>query len=168
MFVAVEAIAGVEHVEGRAFYGLRRQATDLAPEFASDARVLNRLSGHLDSATRERVYQEKENQRVRARGEGPQAQAQFLPSRTGRTWTTPREPIPKPIPPGKDERKPRQRKRCRGFTWQGAPGEIRTPGLLIRSQTLYPAELRAHVLPISLRALREKCTGKESNLQPWD
>jgi hypothetical protein len=26
----------------------------------------------------------------------------------------------------------------------GAPGEIRTPGLLVRSQTLYPAELRAH------------------------
>jgi hypothetical protein len=26
------------------------------------------------------------------------------------------------------------------------PGEIRTPDLLIRSQTLYPAELRAHVL----------------------
>jgi integrase len=67
MFVAVEAIAGVEHVDGRAFYGLRRQATDLAPEFASDARVLNRLSGHLDSATRERVYQEKENRRARAR-----------------------------------------------------------------------------------------------------
>ena len=27
----------------------------------------------------------------------------------------------------------------------GAPEEIRTPGLLIRSQTLYPAELRAHL-----------------------
>ncbi len=27
----------------------------------------------------------------------------------------------------------------------GAPGEIRTPGLLIRSQMLYPAELRARV-----------------------
>jgi len=67
MFVAVEAIAEVEHVVGRAFYGLRRQATDLAPEFASDARVLNSLSGHLDSATRERVYQEKENERARAR-----------------------------------------------------------------------------------------------------
>jgi hypothetical protein len=26
----------------------------------------------------------------------------------------------------------------------GAPGEIRTPDLLIRSQSLYPAELRAH------------------------
>ena len=29
-------------------------------------------------------------------------------------------------------------------TYYGAPGEIRTPGLLVRSQTLYPAELRAH------------------------
>ena len=26
----------------------------------------------------------------------------------------------------------------------GAPGKIRTPNLLIRSQTLYPVELRAH------------------------
>jgi integrase len=79
MFVAVEAIAEVEHVEGRAFYGLRRQATDLAPEFASDARVLNRLSGHLDSATRERVYQEKENRRARARAaETRQRMRQYL------------------------------------------------------------------------------------------
>ena len=30
------------------------------------------------------------------------------------------------------------------FIFNGAPGEIRTPGLLIRSQSLYPAELRAH------------------------
>ncbi|HEX8241887.1 MAG TPA: hypothetical protein VF541_00270 [Longimicrobium sp.] len=79
MFVAVEAIAGVEHVQGRAFYGLRRQATDLAPGFATDARVLNRLSGHLDSATRERVYQEKENQRVRARAaKARRSMRQFL------------------------------------------------------------------------------------------
>ncbi len=28
----------------------------------------------------------------------------------------------------------------------GALGGIRTPGILIRSQTLYPAELRAHVI----------------------
>ena len=26
----------------------------------------------------------------------------------------------------------------------GAPGEIRTPDLVVRSHTLYPAELRAH------------------------
>jgi hypothetical protein len=31
------------------------------------------------------------------------------------------------------------------MTYYGAPGEIRTPGLLVRSQTLYPAELRAHI-----------------------
>ena len=27
----------------------------------------------------------------------------------------------------------------------GAPGEIRTPDLLVRSQALYPTELRAHL-----------------------
>ncbi len=32
-----------------------------------------------------------------------------------------------------------------GLRNHGAPGEIRTPDLLIRSQTLYPAEPRAHV-----------------------
>jgi integrase len=67
MFRDLEAIARVEHQEGRAFYGLRRQATDLAPDFASDARVLNRLSGHTHSATREQIYQDKGNERVRAR-----------------------------------------------------------------------------------------------------
>ncbi|HWK88779.1 MAG TPA: hypothetical protein VNP72_02250 [Longimicrobium sp.] len=46
----LEADAGVEQQQGRSFYGLRRQATDLAPEFEQDARVLNRLTGHLDSA----------------------------------------------------------------------------------------------------------------------
>ena len=30
--------------------------------------------------------------------------------------------------------------------FDGAPGEIRTPDLLIRSQSLYPAELRAHTI----------------------
>src|ERR1700676_4441839 len=30
----------------------------------------------------------------------------------------------------------------------GAPGGIRTPDLLVRSQTLYPAELRAHSFKI--------------------
>jgi len=67
MFRALEAAAGVEHQPGRSFDGLRRQATDLAPEFAQDARVLNRLTGHLDSSTRERVYQDPQNELVRAR-----------------------------------------------------------------------------------------------------
>jgi integrase len=67
LFEDLERIAGVEHQRGRSFYGLRRQATDLAPEFEQDARVLNSISGHADSATREQVYQDKENERVRAR-----------------------------------------------------------------------------------------------------
>ena len=67
MFKDLEAIAGVPHRKGRALYGLRRQATDLAPEFADDARVLNSISGHADSATRERIYQQRENERVRAK-----------------------------------------------------------------------------------------------------
>ena len=34
--------------------------------------------------------------------------------------------------------------RKEGLLVFGAPGEIRTPDLLVRSQTLYPTELRAH------------------------
>ena len=67
LFKALEAIAGIPHKPGRALYGLRRQATDLAPEFAQDAQVLNRISGHADSATRERIYQDPNNERVRAK-----------------------------------------------------------------------------------------------------
>jgi hypothetical protein len=37
-----------------------------------------------------------------------------------------------------------------GLCNSGAPGGTRTPGLLVRSQSLYPAELRAHrVIAIS-------------------
>jgi hypothetical protein len=42
-FAELEAIVGVEHRKGQAFYGLRRQTTNLAPEFAQDAQVLNRI-----------------------------------------------------------------------------------------------------------------------------
>ena len=31
------------------------------------------------------------------------------------------------------------------WLFYGTPGEIRTPDPLVRSQVLYPAELRAHV-----------------------
>ena len=37
------------------------------------------------------------------------------------------------------------------FDLDGAPGEIRTPDLLIRSQSLYPAELRA---PLEISSLQ--------------
>ena len=67
MFAELEEVAGVEHRPGRALYGLRRQAADLAPKFDQDSRVLNRLSGHLDSATREQIYQDQHDDPVRAR-----------------------------------------------------------------------------------------------------
>ena len=40
----------------------------------------------------------------------------------------------------------------------GAPGEIRTPGLLVRSQTLYPAELRAHCVFSGLLRVARRST----------
>lgn len=69
MFRTLEQAAGVEHRPSRAFYGLRRQATDLAPEFQGDARVLNRLSGHRSSQMREQC-QDPENERLWARAAG--------------------------------------------------------------------------------------------------
>src|ERR1700683_608746 len=44
----------------------------------------------------------------------------------------------------------------------GAPGEIRTPDLLIRSQSLYPAELRAH-----MRGLQDEAAWTYSDYQGW-
>ena len=37
----------------------------------------------------------------------------------------------------------------------GAPGGIRTPDLLVRSQTLYPTEPRARILAADLTAYRK-------------
>ena len=40
----------------------------------------------------------------------------------------------------------------------GAPGEIRTPDRLVRSQVLYPAELRAHCLILRRQSLLSDCS----------
>ena len=48
----------------------------------------------------------------------------------------------------------------------GAPGEIRTPDQLVRSQLLYPAELRAHsVVQYLTRNRLDNRTG--ANLTEW-
>jgi hypothetical protein len=57
-FHALEATAGVQSEVGRGWYGIRRTTTDLAPEFTSDDRVLDRLGGH-GRETREGVYQDR-------------------------------------------------------------------------------------------------------------
>ena len=42
----------------------------------------------------------------------------------------------------------------------GGPGGIRTPDLLVRSQTLYPAELRSHIIAVfNSKAIITKMNG---------
>ncbi len=45
---------------------------------------------------------------------------------------------------------------CLGGEGDGAPGEIRTPDLMLRRHSLYPAELRAPVSSISYFGLQER------------
>jgi hypothetical protein len=58
MFNVLEQVAGVEHVPHRGWYGLRRVATDLAQDHSKDERVLNAITGHSESRTRETIYQQ--------------------------------------------------------------------------------------------------------------
>ena len=70
LFKDLEAIAGVPHLQGRALYGLRRQATDLALEFADDARVLDSIK----DAKRARAKDRQGGERA-GTGEGGKARA---------------------------------------------------------------------------------------------
>jgi hypothetical protein len=49
----------------------------------------------------------------------------------------------------------------------GVPGGIRTPDLLIRSQTLYPAELRAHIGYIIVDHLSFYVNPQKNSLYRW-
>jgi hypothetical protein len=66
LFKALERIAKVDHIDGRGWYGLRRQAADLAETATSDDRVKDRLGGWQDSATRKSIYQDRETDALRA------------------------------------------------------------------------------------------------------
>lgn len=61
-FHALERTAGITPVPGRGFYGLRRVAADLAPDYSGDGRVLDRVGGH-GRETREGIYQDREDLR---------------------------------------------------------------------------------------------------------
>jgi hypothetical protein len=67
MFQALERIAGVAHVPGRGWYGVRRIAADIAEDLEKDERVLNSLTGHRDSRTRQTIYQDEDRPEVLAR-----------------------------------------------------------------------------------------------------
>jgi hypothetical protein len=66
-FHELERIAGVDVIEGRAWYGLRRVGSDLAEDYTTDERVQNALGAWADSDTRRRIYQDRESQAVRAK-----------------------------------------------------------------------------------------------------
>src|SRR5690554_5072541 len=53
-----------------------------------------------------------------------------------------------------------------GLPLSGAPEKIRTPDLLIRSQTLYPAELRALVMPLRGRP-SQVGRARHSSMSAW-
>lgn len=63
-FHDLEEIAGVTHVPGRAWYGVRRRMTDIKPRYTDDDRVLNASGGWRDTRSRE-DYQQDENPDVR-------------------------------------------------------------------------------------------------------
>jgi hypothetical protein len=65
-FKELEAIARVDHVEGRGWYGLRRIAADLAESATTDDRVKDRLGGWQDSETRKQIYQDRQTDELRA------------------------------------------------------------------------------------------------------
>lgn len=65
LFVRLAQHAGVGHVHGRAFYGLRRMETDVAAAVEPDPEVLNGISGHLHTETQGRVYHDPKRKRER-------------------------------------------------------------------------------------------------------
>jgi len=65
-FKELEVIAKIGHVEGRGWYGLRRQAADLAETATTDDRVKDRLGGWQDSETRKSIYQDRQTEELRA------------------------------------------------------------------------------------------------------
>lgn len=65
LFKEFEKAAGVTHVEGRDFHGLRRIMTDIAEDYTGDSRELDRLTGHAVSGTRSAIYQDRHKEEFR-------------------------------------------------------------------------------------------------------
>ena len=78
-FKHLEAIAKIDHILGRGWYGLRRQAADMAETATNDDRVKDRLGGWQDSETRKSIYQDRETDELRAQAASVRRQL-----RTGR------------------------------------------------------------------------------------
>ena len=88
-FKQLEAIAKVDHIEGRGWYGLRRQAADMAETATNDDRVKDRLGGWQDSETRKSIYQDRETDALRAQAASVRRQL-----RIGRGLSVADDPAP--------------------------------------------------------------------------
>jgi hypothetical protein len=73
-FKELEAVAKVDHIQRRGWYGLRRQAADMAETATNDDRVKDRLGGWQDSETRKSIYQDRETDALRAQAAGVRRQ----------------------------------------------------------------------------------------------
>ena len=76
-FHKLGAIAKVNHVLGRGWYGLRRQAADMAETATTDDRVKDRLGGWQDSETRKSIYQDRERERDQLREQAASVRRQL-------------------------------------------------------------------------------------------
>jgi integrase len=90
LFREFEKAAGVTHVHGRDFHGLRRVMTDIAEDYTGDSRELDRLTGHAVSSTRSTIYQDRHKEEfregaasVRARMRADVEAGRKAPKRTG-------------------------------------------------------------------------------------
>lgn len=63
MFYEVEAVAGVEHVTGRGWYGVRRVASDVLEDVEKDERVQDTILANRKSVRQGR-YQERGRKRI--------------------------------------------------------------------------------------------------------
>jgi len=96
VFRSFEAACSVEHMPGRSFYGLRRALTDAAPHYTSDSRELDRISGHEDSGTREKIYQDRFREEYRE-GAAEARRAMRLDLTAGRKPPRRRRPGPQDV-----------------------------------------------------------------------
>ncbi len=68
-FHELERLSGVDVVEGRGWYGLRRLAADMANDIENDTRVLNAMGGWSPgSIIRENTYQDTKRLKLAAKG----------------------------------------------------------------------------------------------------
>jgi hypothetical protein len=62
MLKKAEKLAGVEHISGRGFHGVKRRVvTELMDEFGGDASAVGSITGNIESSLLEKTYRQHED-----------------------------------------------------------------------------------------------------------